>query len=188
MKQLSNANINAVADLKPGYTLSAADVALLQEMARSLLAVEGREPVGVVRAVNTLSGMTGLHVSLFEKLPVGTEVYAAPQPAPVAQPVQVPNEWRKWVDDVVEYLEGGLEADGEFEAEGSIEAKRLLACRAAMLQPSNGALQLPDGWKLVPVEPTHDMLNAWLSEVANWRGHVAGYKAMLDAAPQEPTK
>ncbi|HBQ5693362.1 TPA: DUF551 domain-containing protein [Klebsiella pneumoniae] len=28
------------------------------------------------------------------------------------------------------------------------------------------------------------MINAWLSEVANWRGHVAGYKAMLAAAPQ----
>lgn len=44
MTQLSNSNINAVADLKPGYTLGAADVALLQEMARRLLAAEEREP------------------------------------------------------------------------------------------------------------------------------------------------
>ncbi|EOL8853440.1 DUF551 domain-containing protein, partial [Klebsiella michiganensis] len=33
--------------------------------------------------------------------------------------------------------------------------------------------------------PTETMINAWLSEVANWRGHVAGYKAMLAVAPQE---
>ena len=44
---------------------------------------------------------------------------------------------------------------------------------------------ISDGYALVPVEPTEKMLNAWLSEVANWRGHVAGYKAMLAAAPQQ---
>ena len=50
-------------------------------------------------------------------------------------------------------------------------------------------LVVPDGYALVPVEPTHEMLNAWLSEVANWRGHVAGYKAMLAAAaPQQEAK
>ncbi|MEG6446443.1 hypothetical protein [Enterobacter cloacae] len=47
---------------------------------------------------------------------------------------------------------------------------------------------IPDGYALVPVEPTEKMLNAWLSEVANWRGHVAGYKAMLAAAPQQEVK
>ncbi|MEB2409382.1 hypothetical protein QMN27_12195 [Enterobacter asburiae] len=47
---------------------------------------------------------------------------------------------------------------------------------------------IPDGWVAVPVEPTEKMLNAWLSEVANWRGHVAGYKAMLAAAPQQEVK
>ncbi|WP_447313970.1 hypothetical protein ACNHIR_17945 [Klebsiella michiganensis] len=43
----------------------------------------------------------------------------------------------------------------------------------------------PPGYVMVPKEPTETMINAWLSEVANWRGHVAGYKAMLAAAPQE---
>ena len=42
----------------------------------------------------------------------------------------------------------------------------------------------PPGYVMVPKEPTESMINAWLSEVANWRGHVAGYKAMLAAAPQ----
>jgi len=44
---------------------------------------------------------------------------------------------------------------------------------------------IPEGYVMVPNEPTEAMINAWLSEVANWRGHVAGYKAMLAAAPQE---
>lgn len=69
-------------------------------------------------------------------------------------------------------------------------------CRAAMLQvkPVTAANKLgnspviPDGYVLVPKEPTESMINAWLSEVANWRGHVAGYKAMLAATPQEEVK
>ena len=58
------------------------------------------------------------------------------------------------------------------------------ACRAAMLQAGNSPV-IPDGYVMVPKEPTETMINAWLSEVANWRGHVAGYKAMLAVAPQE---
>ncbi|HBZ7989282.1 TPA: DUF551 domain-containing protein [Klebsiella pneumoniae] len=80
------------------------------------------------------------------------------------------------------------------------------ACRAAMLQakslttinpaptlvslPKNtksltgNSPVIPEGYVMVPKEPTEAMINAWLSEVANWRGHVAGYKAMLAAAPQ----
>ncbi|EOG3024086.1 hypothetical protein ACK864_000622 [Salmonella enterica] len=45
----------------------------------------------------------------------------------------------------------------------------------------------PDDWVMVPKEPTQAMINAWLSEVADWRGHVAGYKAMLASAPEKET-
>lgn len=54
------------------------------------------------------------------------------------------------------------------------------ACHAAMLQAGNSPV-IPDGYVLVPKEPTEEMINAWLSEVANWRGHISGYKAMLAA-------
>lgn len=82
------------------------------------------------------------------------------------------------------------------------EVKGWNACRAAMLQAGNSPVigidpasgpdrtvevryVAPPGYVMVPKEPTETMINAWLSEVANWRGHVAGYKAMLAAAPQE---
>lgn len=42
----------------------------------------------------------------------------------------------------------------------------------------------PDGWVMVPKEPTQAMIKAWLSEIANFRGHAAGYRAALEAAPQ----
>ncbi|EGI5857476.1 DUF550 domain-containing protein [Salmonella enterica subsp. enterica serovar Madelia] len=74
------------------------------------------------------------------------------------------------------------------------------ACRAAMLQgveqPQNARQNIPDGnspaipddWVMVPKEPTQAMIKAWLSEVANFRGHAAGYKAALAAAPQQEVK
>ncbi|EOF5964921.1 hypothetical protein ACK1FJ_003992 [Salmonella enterica] len=45
-----------------------------------------------------------------------------------------------------------------------------------------------DDWVMVPKEPTQAMIKAWLSEVANFRGHAAGYKAALAAAPQREVK
>lgn len=78
------------------------------------------------------------------------------------------------------------------------------ACRAAMLQgveqpqnarqnipeniPDGNSPAIPDDWVMVPKEPTQAMIKAWRSEVANWRGHVAGYKAALAAAPQHEVK
>ncbi|ECL1757694.1 hypothetical protein FPN25_09170 [Salmonella enterica] len=78
------------------------------------------------------------------------------------------------------------------------------ACRAAMLhgvdQPQNARQNIPenipdgnspaipDDWVMVPKEPTQAMIKAWLSEVANFRGHAAGYKAALAAAPQHEVK
>nr|WP_320682545.1 DUF551 domain-containing protein [Raoultella ornithinolytica] len=55
--------------------------------------------------------------------------------------------------------------------------------RKANLSAGNSPV-IPDGYVMVPKEPTESMINTWLSEVANWRGHVAGYKAMPAAAPQ----
>ncbi|HGF8629991.1 TPA: Lar family restriction alleviation protein [Salmonella enterica subsp. enterica] len=80
------------------------------------------------------------------------------------------------------------------------EAEKAWNTRAALLQgveqPQNARQNIPDGnspaipddWVMVPKEPTQAMINAWLSEVANWRGHVAGYKAALAAAPQQEVK
>lgn len=78
------------------------------------------------------------------------------------------------------------------------------ACRNAMLQgveqpqnarqnipeniPDGNSPAIPDDWVMVPKEPTQAMIKAWLSEVANFRGHAAGYRAALAAAPQQEMK
>ncbi|QBQ72186.1 hypothetical protein HWC14_gp37 [Serratia phage Parlo] len=50
----------------------------------------------------------------------------------------------------------------ESQEQAYADAKAVInACRAAMLaQPVSGGYKLPDGWKLVPVEPTEDMIAA----------------------------
>ncbi|EBF8223272.1 DUF551 domain-containing protein [Salmonella enterica subsp. enterica] len=51
-------------------------------------------------------------------------------------------------------------------------------------ETSTNSPAIPDDWVMVPKEPTQAMIKAWLSEVANFRGHAAGYKAALAAAPK----
>ncbi|MGQ6231208.1 hypothetical protein ACUNFK_22625 [Serratia sp. IR-2025] len=66
------------------------------------------------------------------------------------------------------------------------------ACRAAMLaQPVSSGYTfnspvIPDGWKLVPIDPTKDMLRAGQSVVGFWLNTVHCYSKMLAAAPAAP--
>lgn len=81
------------------------------------------------------------------------------------------------------------------------------SCRAAMLQGGNHTEQhlemvdhsddankmvagnspvIPNGWKLVPIDPTKDMLRAGQSVVGFWLNTVHCYSKMLTAAPAAP--
>ncbi|EEY1619061.1 DUF551 domain-containing protein [Escherichia coli] len=119
------------------------------------------------------------------------EVYAAP-PVPVVPAALPENDDEDGHD--IDYLE-----PSEVYALGRTAGWN--ACRAAMLhgkseQPQNAQQNIPenipggnspvtpDGWVMVPKEPTQAMIKAWLSEIANFRGHAAGYRAALEAAPQ----
>lgn len=46
------------------------------------------------------------------------------------------------------------------------------------------AQAIPEGWRLVPIEPTHEMVDAYKSNSS--AGHLSeiGYKAMLSASPK----
>lgn len=62
------------------------------------------------------------------------------------------------------------------------------ACRAAMLQGSVGnSPAIPDGYALVPVEPTKEMIEAGWSYYMTSKapGSSGVYSAMLAAAPQQ---
>ena len=53
------------------------------------------------------------------------------------------------------------------------------------VKPGNSPV-IPDGWKLVPIDPTKDMLRAGQSVVGFWLNTVHCYSKMLAAAPAAP--
>lgn len=101
-----------------------------------------------------------------------TKLYTAP-PAPVSVP-------------------DAMEMDDDFDS--AFEHGKAVgwnAYRAAMLQSFGNSEQLnspviPDGWKLVPIDPTKDMLRAGQSVVGFWLNTVHCYSKMLAAAPAAP--
>lgn len=87
---LSKEKISAVLDLNPGYSLGVADVVILYEMARQQLAAEAQEPVyQCMDDGHWYDTEKRLYDEVMENGGTCRVLYAAP-PAPVAQPVQVP--------------------------------------------------------------------------------------------------
>lgn len=172
MSNIDKQAVQAVADLKAGYTLGHADVAILNELARIALASLEAEPVAyfdpfafhnfsVYRAGETDNKRMGREWIWANPDAGLIPVYTAP-PAPVSVPAAYEH-----TEDFSEYHEGWN------------------ACRAAMLQGAERvttAYKLPDGYTLVPVEPTYQMCEAmglpWESPRFPDR-----YKAMIAAAP-----
>lgn len=107
--------------------------------------------------------------------------YVAPGPLfAVAQPVVVVPTFDEW-----------LEISGNKPLGWVKDAMRESydACRATMLQAGNSPA-IPDGWKLVPVEPTKEMIDAgWLHFMGTKNPSSKGtYKAMLAVAPPQEGK
>ena len=169
-RKITNSEIDAEGNAH--VVLSPAD-SLLINNARIALASLEAEPVAWLLsgggAKNNVSFDSGNAYA--DPLREVTPLYTAP-PAPVSVPAAME------IDD---------DFDSAFEHGKAVGWN---AYRAAMLQSFGNSEQLnspviPDGWVILPAEPTQAMMNAWLSEVANWRGHAAGYRAMIAAAPQQ---
>lgn len=138
-----------------------------------------------------LSSRAGNDTSTIDKaLPEGTMLYTAP-PALVSVPDELTREEykRRFMEDdnFDDTFRGGWNA-----------------CRAAMLQNGNSPAQsdccpeqnyiapaqdgnspvIPDGWVLVPEEPTHEMLEAGDEQF----GTYDVYRRMIAASPQQEVK
>lgn len=108
-------NVQAVFDLKAGYTLGLADVEILKRVARMALAAMDSEPVAEV-----LSNRPGNDTSTIDRaLPVGTQLYRHAQP--VVPPMQ------HWEELCREYPDMSI-------GDAIIRAAWWNHCRAAMLQ------------------------------------------------------
>ncbi|HHK9531299.1 TPA: hypothetical protein ACQZHT_004531 [Enterobacter hormaechei] len=159
------------------------------ELARIALASLEADPVGevieqqsgmmldglVISEKPTYRNIKGIHN--MKMMPLGTQFYTAP-PAPVS----VPDEAiRSAVDEIMATYAGSAD-----------ECRKLVrkhiedACRAAMLQGADGnSPVIPDGWVVVPVEPTEEMNKAGWTAMNEHDAINPTYRAMLAAAPQQ---
>ena len=109
----------------------------------------------------------------------------------------VPNPWQQAIDHELVCLHLGVA--GEATKESALKAlQELIQCHVEIainpqtngglsLQPHTEAQAVPDGWRLVPVEPTEEMIRA--GNVKTWV-LPCGYcwSAMLSAAPPPPER
>ena len=66
------------------------------------------------------------------------------------------------------------------------EMGELIRAHVAPALEAPAAPTAPDGWKLVPVEPTREMLDCYVREGGRFHSARADWAAMLAAAPQAP--
>ncbi|CAM6699129.1 DUF551 domain-containing protein [Enterobacter intestinihominis] len=136
MSTITKQAVQAVADLKAGYTLGHADVAILNELARIALASLEAEPVCVIDQANLdyLKSDSDADVWPASRIEMGDVLlYRSATPAPVSVPA-------------------AMEMDDDFDS--SFEHGKAVgwnAYRAAMLQSFGNSEQLnspviPDGW------------------------------------------
>ncbi len=163
-------------------------------MARMLLAAMDSEPVGEVvlgdyddcgdypdAKVVCIAAQGQADWNNFRN---GTKLYTAP-PAPLA----VPDDVLKGLLPDAEKAEFWFEHNGKILFEGVKFNNAVFdACRAAMLKAGPvTATTVPDGWKLVPVEPTKEMIDAGWSYYMTTKSpsSLGVYGAMLAAAPEQ---
>jgi len=90
----------------------------------------------------------------------------------------------------VQELEAMLDAVGA----GGVSAQRVTQAADHIAQPLemvSAPVVLPDGWTIVPVEPTPPMVEAGATEritphITAGHGAIAAFKAMLEHAPEYP--
>ncbi|HFI1088364.1 TPA: hypothetical protein ACGPGC_003417 [Enterobacter hormaechei] len=206
MSRITKEQAQSVSDLKAGYTLGNADVAILNELAHIALASLEAEPVAyIIQDADARSrGEKGIlryfaNISdedINEYQITVTPLYTAP-PAPVSVPdypetlpcpVMLEPGLRFGKGVPTRTMLGALRRRSEYysELEAMTPEQRTeheagIKEFAAMLQGADGnSPVIPDGWVMVPEEPTHEMLEAGDEQF----GTYDVYRRMIEAAPK----
>lgn len=194
--QLSRERLEALANLQSLECMALpASHAESAEMARVLLAGMGTAVAGFDAATAIRACMEEfpehVHDIVEECAQIAENTISTRHSAPPAQ-VALPD------DSAVELLATDLmkridKITGERHSVATLSSLRVSiveACRAAMLKAGPAtAAKVPDGWKLVPVEPTEAMLDAAYSHPASAEDRMRKqYASMLSAAPAAPEK
>lgn len=164
--------------------LAVCDSEVIEEMARQLLASMEQEPVAYMTYKGYLLHAADPKLAEYsEPMPL----YAAPQlPQPAV--LSVSEGVLKSLLPDVEKSEFWFEHNGKIFFEGVRFNNAVFeACRAAMLQAGKYPVT-PDGWQLVPKEPTEAMNKAGWAAINEHDAINPTYRAMLAAAPQQDVR
>ncbi|HCM9731115.1 TPA: hypothetical protein N5O29_000724 [Enterobacter kobei] len=178
MSNVDKQAVHAVADLKAGYTLGHADVAILNELARIALASLEADPVAwrslYYENHGLLTGSKNVLASWQKQGWKCEPLYTTP-----TAPVSVLDEVT--AEDCPAFVKYDITEVDEAWARG------FNARRAAMPQGADSnSLVVPDGWKLVPAEPTEQMIMAAGPNCPDAFDYLrTAYKDIIAAAPQQ---
>ena len=189
-RKITNSEIDAEGNAH--VVLSPAD-SLLINNARIALASLEAEAVACIDRANLDYLESGADADVWPASGAGSDdvlLYAAPQlPQPAV--LSVPDEIPKLKDGMgFKYVKDGVRYSLNY-------ANGWNACRAAMLHAGNHTEQhldmvnspvIPDGWQLVPKEPTEAMNKAGWAAINEHDAINPTYRAMLAAAPQQEVK
>lgn len=178
-RKITNSEIDAEGNAH--VVLSPAD-SLLINNARIALASLEAEAVACIDRANLDYLESGADADVWPASGAGSDdvlLYAAPQlPQPAVADISR-------LEDVLEWI-NSLPVPTKSATANYCRLKNFITdYRASMLQAGNSPV-IPDGWKLVPIDPTKDMLRAGQSVVGFWLNTVHCYSKMLAAAPAAP--
>ena len=160
MSNIDKQAVQAVADLKAGYTLCNSDVAILNELARIALASLEVEPVAYIRSAHNPDGFCfadGIHPThLHQRLPLSTlqdGCYWKVTPLYTAHPAPVSDSLLSELLAIAKKAADAADECAHAEwSDDSMEHSTAIADwerRAAMLQgaePVSNLDELPEGW------------------------------------------
>ena len=169
------ANMEATRDEIP-FGLDEDDSNMLAALRIALASLEAEKSAEPVAFINGAWTLVYYRPPKELGLKIGDKLYAA-QPAPASVPDELADAVNGLLDAMDEYPESLVPINRD-----SAVVRQL---RAAMLQGADGnSPVIPDGWVLVPVEPTYQMCKAmglpWESPRFPDR-----YKAMISAAKND---
>ena len=166
MSTISKERVKDILEFGAGRIISPITDDEIRELARIALASLEAEAVCVIDQSNLDYLKSGSDADVWpaSRTEMGDVLlYRSAPPAPVSVPA-------------------AMEMDDDFDS--AFEHGKAVgwnACRAAMLQGADGnSPVIPDGWVLVPEEPTHEMLEAGDEQF----GTYDVYRRMIEAAPK----
>ena len=180
--------VQALCDLKVGQVLSLADIENVKMLSRMALAAMDSEPVAYAdpRAFENFESGSARREWMWKN--PGEDLvplYRHAQPVPVVDADDNFYSWfgREWAENYQhnQYTTAAKQMLGVM-AESAWKAGR----RAAMLQAGNSPV-IPDGYVMVPVEPTNEILDEFDSIIDyGAEDSVDAWHRLLAAAPQPP--